>query len=214
MSIIYDALKKIENNVKLGHLGSQPAPKKTAQVSPQTASAKTENAEILPQLKKDNAETVEILLPFNKSKNSKIKFYVLLGIAILLGSLTVYILLDMFTGRLNLGSKSVRARPASATVPAARTPRQPAPTVSFPVPAAVSSPSPASVSAPEVSKPVNAELVVNGVFFSEGEGYALINNMIVRAGEKIGEITVNKINLDGVEVTTGDGQRLSLKVKR
>jgi len=43
-------------------------------------------------------------------------------------------------------------------------------------------------------------LVLNGVFFSENEGYALINNQIVREGDVINGATVERINLQGVEL--------------
>jgi hypothetical protein len=43
-------------------------------------------------------------------------------------------------------------------------------------------------------------LVLNGVFFSENEGYALINNQILREGDVVDGATVERINLDGVEL--------------
>jgi len=43
-------------------------------------------------------------------------------------------------------------------------------------------------------------LVLNGVFFSGNEGYALINNRIVRQGDKVDGATVTKIQLDEVEL--------------
>jgi hypothetical protein len=41
---------------------------------------------------------------------------------------------------------------------------------------------------------------LNGVFFSEGEGYALINNKIVKVQDVVGGATVKKIGLDEVEL--------------
>jgi hypothetical protein len=43
---------------------------------------------------------------------------------------------------------------------------------------------------------------LNGVFFSEGEGYALINNKIVKIGDEVGGAIVKKIDLDAVELET------------
>ena len=43
-------------------------------------------------------------------------------------------------------------------------------------------------------------LVLNGVFFSENEGYALINNQVVKKGDVIGGATVTQITLGGVEL--------------
>ncbi len=41
-------------------------------------------------------------------------------------------------------------------------------------------------------------LVLNGVFFEQGDGYALINNKIVRPGEEIEHAKVKEITIDGV----------------
>jgi len=43
-------------------------------------------------------------------------------------------------------------------------------------------------------------LTLNGVFFSENEGYALINNQIVREGDTISGAEVVRITMDGVEL--------------
>lgn len=41
-------------------------------------------------------------------------------------------------------------------------------------------------------------LVLNGVFFEQGDGYALINNKIVRLGEEVERAKVKEITIDGV----------------
>lgn len=54
-----------------------------------------------------------------------------------------------------------------------------------------------------ISEPVKeavSSFTLNGVFFSGNEGYALINNRIVKEGDKIEEATVIKITLDEVEL--------------
>lgn len=43
-------------------------------------------------------------------------------------------------------------------------------------------------------------LVLNGIFFSGKDGYALINNRIVREGDTVGGLTVKKINAEAVEL--------------
>jgi len=52
--------------------------------------------------------------------------------------------------------------------------------------------------------PSSPSLVLNGIFFSEDEGYALINNKILREGDTIEGVTVEKIDLDEVELKSGD----------
>ncbi|MCM8795530.1 MAG: general secretion pathway protein GspB [Candidatus Omnitrophica bacterium] len=54
-------------------------------------------------------------------------------------------------------------------------------------------PSPSS----SFSKP---SLVLNGVFYSQEEGYALINNQILKEGETIEGARLRRINPDGVEL--------------
>ncbi|TRZ95095.1 hypothetical protein D4R78_04390 [bacterium] len=48
------------------------------------------------------------------------------------------------------------------------------------------------------------DLVLSGVFFSEEEGFALINNQIVKVGDLVSGATVKQIGFDGVELTVGD----------
>ncbi|MDO8662709.1 MAG: hypothetical protein Q7K98_05770 [Candidatus Omnitrophota bacterium] len=50
--------------------------------------------------------------------------------------------------------------------------------------------------------PANPEptLALNGVFFEQGEGYALINNKIVRVGDEISNAKVKEIAITGVEL--------------
>lgn len=45
-----------------------------------------------------------------------------------------------------------------------------------------------------------AQFLLTGVFFSENEGYALINNRILKEGDKINGATVTRIGLDEVEL--------------
>lgn len=52
------------------------------------------------------------------------------------------------------------------------------------------------------SLPITLEptLVLSGVFFEQGDGYALINNKIVRVGDEISRAKVKEITMGGVEL--------------
>lgn len=52
----------------------------------------------------------------------------------------------------------------------------------------------------DIQKQSKISFSLNGVFFSENEGYALINNQIVKEGDKIDGATVMRIGLDEVEL--------------
>ena len=68
-------------------------------------------------------------------------------------------------------------------------------------PAQTPTPQPAAL--PTLPEPKNEplpELVLNGLFFSENEGYVLINNHILKEGDEINGAVVKRISLDGVEL--------------
>jgi hypothetical protein len=48
------------------------------------------------------------------------------------------------------------------------------------------------------------ELVLNGVFFSADQGYALINNQVVKEGDTVAGATVLRIGRDNVELKFKD----------
>jgi hypothetical protein len=52
-------------------------------------------------------------------------------------------------------------------------------------------------------KQIQPLLVLNGVFFSENQGYALINNRIVKEGDTVDGAIVERISLDGVDLNSG-----------
>jgi hypothetical protein len=69
------------------------------------------------------------------------------------------------------------------------------------------------VEPPQKSKPETPSFILNGIFFSDNDGYALINNQIVRendyvAGAKVGLITTNIVELDNA------GQTITLSTNR
>jgi len=61
----------------------------------------------------------------------------------------------------------------------------------------------------ETPKETSPSFVLNGVFFSGAEGYALINNRIVKKGDKVDGATVTQIFLDEVELDF-DGSAIKL----
>ncbi len=57
-------------------------------------------------------------------------------------------------------------------------------------------------------------LVLNGIFFSQEEGYALINNQIVKEGDEVNGAKVKKISMDEVELNAlGSSIKLSYREK-
>jgi len=60
------------------------------------------------------------------------------------------------------------------------------------------------------SKKEPPHIVLNGVFFSENEGYALINNQIVKQGDSIEGAAVTRIGLNEVELTSPEGSLIKL----
>lgn len=69
-------------------------------------------------------------------------------------------------------------------------------------PAPVPAPQEAQAPAPPIDakKKLQESLVLNGIFFSGDEGYALINNQIVKQGDLIEGATVKQISLNEVEL--------------
>lgn len=47
------------------------------------------------------------------------------------------------------------------------------------------------------------QFILSGVFFSQDEGYALINNQIVKKGDTVDDAVVLSIGLNGVELNSG-----------
>lgn len=71
-----------------------------------------------------------------------------------------------------------------------------------------------SLETPISSPEENTKFVLNGLFFSQNEGYALINNRIVKEGDEIEGATVVEIRLNEVELQrAGSIIRLSTESK-
>jgi hypothetical protein len=84
------------------------------------------------------------------------------------------------------------------------------PTNKMPVPPITSTkPADSSVSGPQAgvsrysTKGPAEPWVLNGIFFSGNQGYALINNQIVKVGDCIGAATVKRITIKEVELDIG-----------
>ncbi len=99
----------------------------------------------------------------------------------------------------------------SYKIQATQTPKKNAftviPATNLPAPTALPSP-PA-----KETKPIETSFVLNGIFFSDEDGYALVNNQIVREndyvdGAKVGSITANTVKLDNA------GQTITLTTTR
>ena len=66
----------------------------------------------------------------------------------------------------------------------------------------------------EVKKePMIPHLSLNGVFYSKNEGYALINNRVVKQGDTIEGVKVKRVNLDNVELETSSGIKFKLSTQ-
>ena len=144
MSIIYDALKKVEKSGEPALKDSKPTP-----------------------------------APKNKIRNYLI--YIL------------FLTLGLFASRIfftYLNRQPSQAKPAKQTKtisPVNNTPKPPPPQQTQPLPAAVNTEVPA--------KPT---FILNGIFSSGEESYALINNQIVKLGDKISGAVIKKISPEEV----------------
>ena len=160
MSIIYDALKKVEeSNIK----------------------------EVKPQVEA------------SERNRRSLKTYLLYGLAACIGLFAVNLLFT-FLSRPKQIVKVDKAGP----VPALQT--------QAPLQIQVPVQQPAQQTAPR-SSPVKMSskglLILNGIFFSENEGYALINNHIVKEGDTVNGAIVKRIGVDEVELEI-DGESAKL----
>lgn len=160
MSIIYDALKKVE---------------------------KTDTQEHQPLAQK-------------KPKSHLKTFSLFISVAIF-GILAAGILFRFFTP--SLPAKAAKApQPAKINIPVKLPSAQ----------QATAEEKKAAVEPEKAASEMPSSLVLNGVFFSENEGYALINNQIVKQGDSIEGATLTKIGLDEVELEI-NGQPFKLKTR-
>lgn len=66
---------------------------------------------------------------------------------------------------------------------------------------------------PENNKTPQPKFVLNGIFFSENDGYALVNNQIVRENDSVDGAKVTRITANSVELDS-DGKLTSLSTRR
>lgn len=158
MSIIYDALKKVEVSVH-------------------------------------KASVTEV---DKKDHKPKLKIYLLFTLVICSGFFITNIVFSLFTKSLQKGSSiTPKIQPQVNKKQDAN--------LASELPKEVSPPEPNLTPAPvEVEKPSPPLLVLNGIFFSEDEGYALINNSIVKEDDTVDGAVVTRITLDGVELKFQD----------
>jgi len=155
MSIIYDALKKVEASIH-----------------------------------KDSAVKID-----KKERKPIFKICLLYGLAVCSGFFIANILFVLFTKSLqnktNLVTKSqpqAQVNIKQEVTPVPEIPKDvPVPETNLPAPV-------------DTERKTQPLLVLNGVFFSEDEGYALINNRIVKKGDIIDGATVKQVTLEGVRL--------------
>ncbi|MFA5410329.1 MAG: hypothetical protein WC321_00490 [Candidatus Omnitrophota bacterium] len=162
MSIIYDALKKVEGKIK--NYGSPAREEK--------------------EVKKAKAGP---------------KIYLVYLLIIAFGAFSANLIYRLFTPSFKTtpaakGVKIPKARepvelPEEKTGPAPEFPQKP-----------IAPPEAASKEISSGSEPLPSNLILNGIFFSENDAYALINNQIVKEGEEIEGLVVAKIGVSDVEL--------------
>lgn len=117
----------------------------------------------------------------DKRPKRKTKSYLLFILAVCVGLFAASILYEWLTPKISLKSAENK---------------QVMPVVDTGAPAPVET----KAITPEAALPA---LALNGVFFSEDEGYALINNRIVKKGDRIEGATVMKISMEEVDLDFG-----------
>lgn len=164
MSIIYDALQKVQNNI-----------------SKETAA---------PQAKND--------APKASPAKTKIKPYFIYILALCLGLVLSNFAYNFVSEKKN--SAPVRVTPAPRLVTPPVSPVKQPPVVQ-----------PLNSQEPSNPNATGAEpaLMLNGVFFEQGEGYALINNKILRLGDEIDGAKITEITIDGVSLDS-NGKTIKL----
>lgn len=159
MSIIYDALKKVEeSNVK-------------------------------------DSKPLDSGSPHTKHK---FKTYLLYASAVCAGLVAVNIFFAFLTHSKSISGVN-SAGPSEISLVKAN---PPAPQAATPAQKPGSSGSPVKISSKGL-------LILNGIFFSGDEGYALLNNHIVKEGDVVNGAIVKRITVDEVEAEV-DGQTLKL----
>jgi hypothetical protein len=66
----------------------------------------------------------------------------------------------------------------------------------------------------EEQKLAKVNFVLNGIFFSDNDGYALVNNQIVRENDYVDEAKVGLITANSVQLLDSAGQTITLTTSR
>ncbi|MEI6631569.1 MAG: hypothetical protein WCL25_03015 [bacterium] len=138
-------------------------------------------------LKKVEASTVQGIKESPAKKIRPVfKIYILYLLVVTLGFISANAIFSFLTGP---GHKTYTPanKPATQKIMPQATAKPQAPP-----------PNQVGISAPQEES--HSELTLNGIFFSEQVGYALINNQIVKEGDKISGATVVRISLEGVDL--------------
>lgn len=147
----------------------------------------------------DALKKVEITLdkkPAIKApKPDKNKVYLLYALVAAVGIISASIAINFFSP----GSTKPIQAPIEAPVPAA------AKETALPAAAPEPAPAPKGHTA--------APLVVNGIFFSQDKGYALINNRIVEEGDMVEGNKITRINAETIELKDSQGQVTEISPK-
>lgn len=131
----------------------------------------------------DKTPTVKV----NKERKSRFKTYLMYVSVICVGFFVAYIFFGLFT---KLLKTSTTVQPDVIQKEADLPP-----------------PAPPST---DIQRPLaQPSLTLNGVFFSEDQGYALINNRIVKEGDLIDGVTVVRITLEEIDLNF-QGQDIKL----
>jgi len=150
MSIIYDALKKVEKNVS-----EQPSPDKEKSIE-------------------DKITRRKLLL-----------IYILVVcIGLLVANLSYSYLTSFKNKSFAITKKIDKVIAKTKAIPKKALPGKTGPAVS------------SARKEPSEAQP----FVLSGIFFSQNEGYAIINNNIVKNGDNVGGAVVKKVGLDEVEL--------------
>lgn len=124
-------------------------------------------------------EPIDSSVKINKGGKPKLKIYSVYVLAVCLGLFIASIFFNLFARQFQNDFKKVQDVNLSPALPKDVT--------STPLSA-------------EVKKEPQPSLVLNGVFFSENQGYALINNQIVKEGDLVEGALVLRITLEEVEL--------------
>lgn len=171
MSIIYDALKKVE---------------KTNFSYPAAAA---------------DAQKQAKAVPYKPSKRALLLYSFAMVFVLFLGNI-VYSFISR-PDKTAPRTETLQEKPVAPSLPSA------------PVPALKEAPAaevlPVKIEETTVQK-APPPFVLSGVFFSQQEGYALINNQIVKEGDVVDGATVKRINMNEVELDfSGSSVKLSEK---